>query len=640
MKNLKFIIYTLSVLLLFTQCDKDKDPIDDPDEPKTEKKSFSGLIEKGPFVNGSTITVAELDENLTPTGRNFTAQTKGDDGSFEIKDIELASKYVQLSVDGFFFNEVEGKLSTSKITLMSIADLTDKSSVNVNVLTHLQRERLIELIDNGKSYAEAKKQSLNEVLSTFHIEGDFKQPEDISIVGNDAEADILLAISVIMLNSDGEAQFTELLSQFGDDLKDNGSINDERIIEIIEANSKELRGLERQVKNNIVKRYKELGLTVEPGDFENYVDYDWDGVLNKDDSDVHKAIETVQQLSDTIIKCRELFADYSRLNVVFDFALAEDEPEDELPSAWHAVSNYNANANDSNVEKLWFDAYDIIYKLNNIIENVAYLDMDDDEEDAAKGEAMVMRAMLMYHLNNYFGDIPIMTSQYKDEFHNLFRQSKADVYQFLIEEMDKASELLPADGDINKYTALSLLAKLHTSNENWQLAAQNAEKVINSGKYSLTDYKKVYTANSSEMIWSVSKGNTNDPAFSEVYDIYDEVYDEDVDDYVQLKTEVIAIQSYADVLLTFGEAQYRMGNHDKALSHINQILKARNFDSLPKMNDDNLFEAYEDIFIFGDRFSFYKRFNRLAKIPNEKLLLPIPQKVIEMSGNIVQNPGY
>lgn len=640
MTNLKIFIYTLSVLLLFTQCDKDKDPIDDPDEPKTEKRSFNGLIEKGPFVSGSTITVSELDENLSPTGRNFTAQTKGDNGSFEIKDIELVSKYVQLSVDGFFFNEVEGTLSTSKITLNAIADLTDKSSVNVNLLTHLQRERVMALVDNSKSFAEAKKQSLKEILSTFHIEGDYKQPEDISIVGNDEEGDVLLAISLIMLNGDGEEQFPNLLSQFVNDIKDNGTINDEKITETIETNSKELRGLEKQVKNNIVERYKELGQTVEPGDFENYVDYDGDGVLNKDDSDVHKAIETVEQLSDTIIKCRQLFADYSRLNVVFDFALAEDEPEDELPSAWHAVSNYNANANDANVEKLWFDAYDIIYKLNNIIENVADIEMDDDEKDAAKGEAMLMRSMLMYYLNNYFGDIPIMTSQYKDEFQKHFRQSKEEVYRFLIEEMDKASELLPADGDINKYTALSLLAKLHTSNENWQLAAQNAEKVINSGKYSLTDYKKVYTANSPEMIWSVSKGNTTDPAFNEVYDIYDEVYDEDIDDDVQLKTEVIAIQSYADVLLTFGEAQYRMGNHDKALAYINQVLKARNYDSLPKMNDMNLFDAYEDIFFFGDRFSFYKRFNRLEKIPNEKLVLPIPRKVIEMSGNINQNPGY
>jgi len=48
---------------------------------------------------------------------------------------------------------VSGKKSISTITLYAIADLTDRSSLNVNLLTHLEHERVLKLAEGGKAVA-------------------------------------------------------------------------------------------------------------------------------------------------------------------------------------------------------------------------------------------------------------------------------------------------------------------------------------------------------------------------------------------------------------------------------------------------------------------------------------------------------
>src|SRR5699024_1105525 len=52
---------------------------------------LSGLVEKGPFIRGSRVSVAELDNNLNPTGRIFETDIQNDEGFFELKGVELKS---------------------------------------------------------------------------------------------------------------------------------------------------------------------------------------------------------------------------------------------------------------------------------------------------------------------------------------------------------------------------------------------------------------------------------------------------------------------------------------------------------------------------------------------------------------------
>jgi hypothetical protein len=81
------------------------------------KDGLHGYSQKGPFVNGSTLTIYELDASYTQTGNSFNTQIKDNLGTFELPGISLQSSYAKLKADGFYFNEIKNANSASPITL-------------------------------------------------------------------------------------------------------------------------------------------------------------------------------------------------------------------------------------------------------------------------------------------------------------------------------------------------------------------------------------------------------------------------------------------------------------------------------------------------------------------------------------------
>ena len=47
--------------------------------------TLSGKVQKGPYIQGTEITVRELDSSITPTGNTFTGTIDDKTGSFSIK---------------------------------------------------------------------------------------------------------------------------------------------------------------------------------------------------------------------------------------------------------------------------------------------------------------------------------------------------------------------------------------------------------------------------------------------------------------------------------------------------------------------------------------------------------------------------
>ena len=52
------------------------------------KESFKGYIQKGPYINGSSVTITQLDEEMNQTGKVFSTQIIDNSGNFEQKNIE------------------------------------------------------------------------------------------------------------------------------------------------------------------------------------------------------------------------------------------------------------------------------------------------------------------------------------------------------------------------------------------------------------------------------------------------------------------------------------------------------------------------------------------------------------------------
>ena len=227
-QNLTKCTATLSMLLtmfFLSACGSDSEQAaDSPRNPVT--RSVSGIIEKGPFGQGSKVTLYELRKDLTQTGKSFKTQTTSHLGAFKIDGIELESPYVEMETNGYFYNEVKGEMSVAPITLNAIADITNRNSVNVNIITHLEFERVKKLVKDGSSFSSAKAQAEKELLKCFGITDEISTPENISITDNNRNASILLAISTIMLYNRSEGDFTAFMSKFATDFADNGLIDD------------------------------------------------------------------------------------------------------------------------------------------------------------------------------------------------------------------------------------------------------------------------------------------------------------------------------------------------------------------------------------------------------------------------------
>ena len=71
------------------------DTTSDDDTLTSTAITISGKIQKGPYVQGTEITVRELDSSMTPTGNTFTGTIDDNTGSFSIKGT-LTNKIVEL----------------------------------------------------------------------------------------------------------------------------------------------------------------------------------------------------------------------------------------------------------------------------------------------------------------------------------------------------------------------------------------------------------------------------------------------------------------------------------------------------------------------------------------------------------------
>ena len=265
-------LINLAILMTFfaiLSCEKDNDSNKDEFHPVSKEK-INGFVQKGPFINGTSIIISELTSDLIQTGKSFSTQISDNKGSFELSQVELSSQFVELKADGFYFNEILGDKSTAQLTLYALSDLTDKNSVNVNVLSHLEKSRINYLVSQGAAFNNAKKQAQGEILEIFSInKSDILESEllDISKEGDDNA--ILLAISLIIQGYSTDAELSELLANIITDIKEDGNLNSSSIgTDLI--NHARLLNLAK-IRENLVDRYDELGIEVDIADFEKYI---------------------------------------------------------------------------------------------------------------------------------------------------------------------------------------------------------------------------------------------------------------------------------------------------------------------------------------------------------------------------------
>ncbi|SMO39370.1 Starch-binding associating with outer membrane [Saccharicrinis carchari] len=286
-----FFPLLLSCLVMFAlACNKDNEP----SALSPEEYQVSGRVEKGPFVKGSQINVYELTADLSPTGRSFTASITDNSGSFNLGQIELASPFIELVAQGYFYNEFSGELSDSQITLRSVVDLRNKSSVNVNIITHLMRDRIIALFAKGKSFSDAYVQAQMEVMKAFALQ-QFSDKDAItfSVVSGTDQAAALIVVSATLLKDRAEGSFTEYMAELQAQLKVDGAFSEKNKQELwSNASSLKLDAIAK----NLVNRYTSIGEQITVKDLNYFVDWDGDGIAGNEmgnpNEEKHLAFET------------------------------------------------------------------------------------------------------------------------------------------------------------------------------------------------------------------------------------------------------------------------------------------------------------------------------------------------------------
>lgn len=632
------------ILFLLISCNNDEkfSPGEEP-EP-IQKSELAGFVEKGPFINGSSVSIWELDASFSQTGKSFSATTNNE-GFFEITNsMEFASNYVKLSVNGFYFNEVTGEQSSSPIILEAIANIKDRNNINANLITHLEYKRVLYLISKeNKKFTEAKKQAEKELLACFLIVNKDITPEIASITDNNMQANILVAVSSILLKSvEGEvakdAKFTELINNFRDDLEKDGRISED-LKEIIKDASYRLDYM--SVKENIKSRYLELGKNVTIGNFHYFIDGDGDGVLSEEDYEFELPASEADSYFKTEEDYRKALADVL-LNVsditkqvyLFDALITHSVNGDMVSFPLDAIYNYQIRAENIWVGKLYADYYKAIRLVNLIIENGGM----KEKYLKYKYAGVVYRAYYYLTMVELWGDMPLILKQPEfNEVYDISRTKKEEILDFLVSDLLEAEKYLQeeADGVIcTKYLAWALLMRCYLMQADFAGVSSYGSRIIQSNKYQLCpDYTDIFKSSNKEILLSFPVDDENNLPFNQL---------------IQKGPEMPVIR-YAEILLLTAEANMRENNTYEAIQLINQV-RARNNRSL--LNEDAsendvqvaLLEEWKtDLLKEGVWFFALKRFGlaeHTLQMPGYMTLLPIPGHEILVSRNMTQNPGY
>jgi len=176
---------------------------------------------------------------------------------------------------------------------------------------------------------------------------------------------------------------------------------------------------------------------------------------------------------------------------------------------WTIARNEHTPASTS-IENTWRILYRGINNANIFIERAPGAVVEDESvKEGMMAQARFLRAFYYLELVRAWGDIPLRTESVKGVNDNeIAKSSTADVYQFIIDELEAIATELPVAGETEygratQTAAYGLLARTYLSragypnrilsDESYQKVIDNCDAVINSGKHDLLDsYKEVF----------------------------------------------------------------------------------------------------------------------------------------------------
>ncbi|WP_128544397.1 RagB/SusD family nutrient uptake outer membrane protein [Larkinella soli] len=201
-------------------------------------------------------------------------------------------------------------------------------------------------------------------------------------------------------------------------------------------------------------------------------------------------------------------------------------------AGYREVTNRQMLATNSEAQRTWIVAYQVINVANSVL---GALDKVSDAEQKAafEGEARFLRGIMYFELVRLFGlpwgataandqpGVPLITRatlSQEQAAETQPRATVAQVYTQVIDDLTKASTLLPEDNDVraDKFSALGFLSRVYLQQSDYAKALAAANEVIASGNFQLnSSVTGPFTnRNSDESIFEIQENTQNNPGTS------------------------------------------------------------------------------------------------------------------------------
>lgn len=153
----------------------------------------------------------------------------------------------------------------------------------------------------------------------------------------------------------------------------------------------------------------------------------------------------------------------------------------------NAYDNFTFTVSDDGVRGYWIGQWQAVNRANQVITNVPKIQMDTTLRNRLVAEARMLRAYFYFNLVRIYGGVPIFDGLPADGNYLKARNSKEEVYNFIVADLIAASEVLPQSypasdlGRVTKGGALGLLSKVYLYMKNYQKAYDTSNQVIAMG---------------------------------------------------------------------------------------------------------------------------------------------------------------
>ena len=177
----------------------------------------------------------------------------------------------------------------------------------------------------------------------------------------------------------------------------------------------------------------------------------------------------------------------------------------------------------------------VLYQISICNEVIRRIDAagnsNDEKMQQYRAEARALRGLSYLHAIDLFGNVPFTDENSEVGGANPRQISRADLFEWLVKDMEETAELLPANPEkyrAGKGMAYMILAKLYlnaavyTGTANYQKCAEYCQKIIDLGYQleSQADYYKMFCADNDQMlgvgheiIFSVYQDHINTQAY-------------------------------------------------------------------------------------------------------------------------------